>query len=218
MDRERISTRNRPAPVSPTPSFRDAASAWGDLTSNMADAFDTFFDTLTLEETAKVRTRRRHRSERGNYRECKPDPCHCDCCVHDADLVVYARLGETRIVPIRIENERSRTRQVALELSGFTTSGGKEVPIQGAIVSRKEFELEACAHEDAVLGLQIRQERESKADEARRAAESVDVDDCVVGYADLRIEGCNVRPVRVAVAILPRDCDAYEVHCACGCC
>src|SRR5690349_2949167 len=36
------------------------------------------------------------------------DPCHCTCCISDADLIIYARLGERRVVPVTIENPRAR--------------------------------------------------------------------------------------------------------------
>jgi hypothetical protein len=46
----------------------------------------------------------------------------------------------------------------------------------------------------------------------------VDVDNCIVYYADLRVEGCEIRPVRIAVALLPRDCGDYRITCSCQCC
>jgi hypothetical protein len=45
-----------------------------------------------------------------------------------------------------------------------------------------------------------------------------DVDDCLVAVGDLRVEGCDIRSVRIAVAILPRDCSPYEIECGCCCC
>jgi hypothetical protein len=44
-----------------------------------------------------------------------------------------------------------------------------------------------------------------------------DVDACVSAYADVRFEGC-ARPQRVAVVVLPAECDAVDVGCDCGCC
>jgi hypothetical protein len=41
---------------------------------------------------------------------------------------------------------------------------------------------------------------------------------CEVSYADLRIKGCDLRSVRVAVSVLPRDCEAFTVDCGCSCC
>ncbi len=45
-----------------------------------------------------------------------------------------------------------------------------------------------------------------------------DVDDCHVAIADLRVQGCDTRPIRLAVAVLPRDCGPYPIRCACRCC
>ena len=46
---------------------------------------------------------------------------------------------------------------------------------------------------------------------------TTDVESCVSAYADVRFEGC-ARPQRVAVVVLPAECDAVEVGCDCGCC
>jgi hypothetical protein len=162
------------------------------------------------------------------------DPCHCMCCVVDADLVVEARLGELRIVPITLHNERKREREISLELSPFTTRGGKPAPVTGMILPPTKFTLKACEERTVVVGLIM---REQKADgdageqdvaaamfrgaaAREQEAERVlpDVDDCLVAYGHLRIDGCDVRPVRIAVALLPRDCGVHQVHCACGCC
>ncbi len=44
------------------------------------------------------------------------------------------------------------------------------------------------------------------------------VDKCEVGYATIRAEGCQTRPIVVAIAVLPDDCDASRHGCGCGCC
>jgi len=44
-----------------------------------------------------------------------------------------------------------------------------------------------------------------------------DVASCVSAYADVRFEGC-ARPQRVAVVVLPADCDPVDIGCDCGCC
>ena len=46
---------------------------------------------------------------------------------------------------------------------------------------------------------------------------TTDVESCVSAYADVRFEGC-ARPLRVAVVVLPAECDAVDVGCDCGCC
>lgn len=213
----------------------EIASAWTDFATDMADAFDSLVTTMT---EAPAGQRRPHRRPAREYRSMCGDrhaeSCHCDCCVYDADLVVYARYGERRVVPIRISNERNRTRHIRLQLSEFTTGGGSPSPVTGAIVTRVEFDLESCDHEDAVVVIgaagtkgMTGATKASAIRESLAAAETSpdrielelpDVDDCHVAYADLRIQGCDVRPLRLAVAVLPRSCDAHEVHCACGCC
>jgi hypothetical protein len=150
-------------------------------------------------------------------RECGRDDCHCRCCVIDADLVVNTRLGERRIVPITIENNRRRERQIKLELSSFTSKGQSPSGVTGELLSPAEFTLDPCQERQAIIGIdtsgaQSKKQDEEKGDELR------DVDDCRVAYADLRIVGCDHRPIRIAVSLLPRDCYSYPVDCACGCC
>jgi hypothetical protein len=144
---------------------------------------------------------------------------------------VQARLGEIRVLPVVLKNERRRDREIALELSSFTTRGGKPAPVIGVVVGEKTFTLKACEERAVSIALAIRPaSTDDKGDEglrleafigaagAERDTQVPDVDECIVAYADLCLQGCDVRAVRIAVAILPRDCDAYEVHCACGCC
>lgn len=168
---------------------------------------------------------------------CRPDPCVCRCCVTDADLVVEARVGERRIVPIVIENRWRRERDVELELSSWTRIGD-DVAVRGAIVSDAAFKLEPCGRVEVVLVLEVAGEQdfttgktldgrttagklrgqataEGVVNERRRLA---DVTRCEVAYADLRIKGCDMRSVRIAVAVLPRDCGAFAVDCGCACC
>lgn len=169
------------------------------------------------------------------------DPCHCFCCVVDADLVVEARLGEIRIVPITLHNERRREREISLDLSSFTTKGGKPAPVVGTILPPTRFTLAACEDRHVVIRLAVREPGVAKFDDTldepdtpldvanaataeftRIAGDNErrlpDVDDCLVAYGHLRIDGCDIRPVRIAVALLPRDCGAHQVHCACACC
>lgn len=159
------------------------------------------------------------------HRYCRRDDCHCRCCVVDADLMVSARLGERRVVPITIENTRRREREIKLELSDFATRRGSQTNVTGRLVPPTEFTLAACEEREAVVVIDIdRRQGDEGGGEGGEPAEEVgrdklpDVDECVVAYADLRIVGCDRRPVRIAVSILPRDCHSYPVDCDCGCC
>ena len=149
--------------------------------------------------------------------ECGRDGCHCRCCIGDADLLVYARLGEQRVVPLEIENNRRRERQIRLELSEWTARGGKSAAtaVSASVQPGEQFTLGPCEERAATLVVNI---PSGQAGLEPGAEGLPDVDDCEVFYADLRIEGCDIRPIRIALALLPRDCDAYEVECRCECC
>jgi hypothetical protein len=157
-----------------------------------------------------------HHAE-GRCPRCGPDPCDCFCCIGDVDLAVYARAGEQRVIPIVVENERRRDKQITLDLSNWTSKGGKESPVSTLLLTPRELTLAPCESKEILLVVRasdIDQQGEDNQDRTRIP----DVDDCVVAVADLRLEGCDHRPLRIAVAILPRTCDPYRVECGCSCC
>ena len=182
------------------------------------------------------RDRKHHRHD-CRCRDCGPDRCECYCCIGDVDVVVYTRVGERRVVPITIENERRREREIKLELSSWTTRGGKEELVHG-VVAPTAFTLPPCGAQEVTLLLDVRgEQRDSEASaadfeiagpevveatnvdatnvERRRLP---DVDGCQVVTADLRLVGCDHRSLRIAAAILPRECDPFRVSCGCTCC
>ncbi len=68
--------------------------------------------------------------------------------------------------------------------------------------------------------LKAREAREARLDAVRGDGQGRvigDVEGCATAYADVRFEGC-ARPQRVAVVVLPAECDAVDVGCDCGCC
>jgi hypothetical protein len=151
----------------------------------------------------------------GGHSGCRPDDCHCQCCIgDDLDLVVYSRLGERRVVPVTLTNERRREREVSLELSDFTTKGGRTLPVtvSGAIVGASTFTLAPCEERAVII------EVASEAAQSDRE-QPTDVDDCLVAVADLRVTGCDIRcPIGIGLVLLPRDCDTFHLSCGCGCC
>lgn len=145
---------------------------------------------------------------------CGPDSCQCKCCVADSDLVVEARVGERRVIPITIENHWRRDREIELEMSSWTTlSDG--ISVQGQIMTPTAFTLKPCGDERVILAIETNGES-GKTDGNR--IKIGDVKSCAVSYADLRIKGCDLRAVRIAVAVLPRDCDDYVINCQSACC
>ena len=208
---------------------REMFTAVSTLASSMAEAVDIFIGDLAT--SAPEIGRRRHRRslfnrshrhhcgcEEERCKGCSSCSCHCDCCVGDVDLVVYARFGEQRVVPIRIENARSRERDIRLELSEFSSKGGADSPIGGRLVGDAEFTLGPCEERDVIITVNVAGTDTGDNKRVADRREVPDVDDCLVAIADLRIEGCDNRPVRIAVAVLPRDCGHYTVECGCGCC
>jgi hypothetical protein len=160
--------------------------------------------------------------------ECVPDRCHCECCIGDADLIVYARLGERRIVPVIIENRRRRERPIRLALSDWTSRRGRPSGITGQIVGPTELTLPPCEEYEIIIVIETKgaetvteirtEEAEKIPGKGHTRVRLVDVDECEVLYADLRVEGCDMRPIRIALALLPRDCGAYRAECVCACC
>lgn len=171
---------------------------------------------------------------------CGCDDCHCECCVCDADVLVHARCNEIRRIPVTFENDTRRERQVKLELGKFATAGGRELgwPAQ---ISETEFTLRPCDEHTVTVMVQVRcdtfggekpsGDKPTSGDKPQPAGAKLEnvsmavtstrlgsVDRCEVAYVTLRAEGCQIRPVVLAVAVLPDDCDAYRRPCACGCC
>jgi hypothetical protein len=161
---------------------------------------------------------------------CRSDPCACRCCIADCDLLIEARVGERRIIPVTIENHWRRERPIELELSSWTRITD-DVVVRGEILTETAFTLAPCGEAHSVIGVTVgagdrapppagkpnaNALRDSQVGDLQRLLP--DIDHCGVAYADLRIKGCDLRSIRIAVAVLPRDCDAYLVDCACGCC
>jgi hypothetical protein len=158
-------------------------------------------------------------------RRCGADPCECYCCIGDVDLAIYSRLGEQRVIPIIVENERHRDKQITLELSDWTTRGGKAAPLKTVLLEPKAFPLAACGEKKVTLVVSVGGDdlQNATGSTTERSSESdrtalPDVDECLVAVADLRVVGCDHRPICIAVAILPRNCDPYTVTCGCTCC
>jgi hypothetical protein len=167
---------------------------------------------------------------------CRDDhDCGCDCCINDADLVVYAHCGEVRVVPIEVANDTRREREdVSVEITDVRTAGGTVLPWQALINPSGPLTLPACSTTKLELLVHVvcgsqdapakgKAARTDEADATLRAAvaqraETGDVDGCEVGYVTIRLGGCLVRPIVVAIAVLPDRCDSYRVGCSCSCC
>jgi hypothetical protein len=196
--------------------MRGVGRALGALASSAADVVEELIQTA-----APVARKARRPAPCGE--PCGRDDCncHCTCCIGDVDLAVYTRAGERRIVPVRIENTRRRERDVKLSVSDFTTRGGRAAPVNVSIAGAAELTLAPCAEQEATLLVDVSRAGNDDGDPAKEEkarGRLRDVDECVVALGDLRLDGCDVRPVRIAVAVVPRDCSPYEIECGCACC
>jgi len=167
-----------------------------------------------------VQTRGQHDCDCG----CRGDSdCHCECCVCDADVLVHARCNETRRIPVTFENDTRRERPVKLTLEKFVTAGGRDLG-WNAQLSQTEFTLRPCDEHTVTVTVQVKCDTLGGGTQPPGSTDNPDanklrtLDRCEVAYATLRADGCLVRPVVLAVAVLPDDCDAYRRPCSCGCC
>lgn len=149
------------------------------------------------------------------------EDCSCNCCIQCADVVEYAYCGETRKVPITFDNDSRRERQLSLQISGFNTESGHALPWKASL-SDAAFTLGPCSQKNLLVTIDIECGQGNSSDAAANAAAARQargtVDSCTVGYARLAADGCLIRPLIIAVAVLPDHCRAHRVSCLCGCC
>jgi hypothetical protein len=187
----------------------------------------------------------RHGKEHRHDHDCGCCGDACDCCVPEADVIVRARAGELRVVPFRLSNRWRREREVTLAVGPWQVCGGGALEVTGVLEAEK-LVLAPCEDRVVRLLVSVRgtattptdptsdPATEKAADKAAEKAakagdatvvtttmtpggQTVDVDECVSAYADVRFEGCG-RPLRVAVVVSPAECDPVDVCCDCGCC
>jgi len=188
---------------------------WGDMYDTWMQAVNTSWAPFYPPQQKPV-GKHMHRCQ-----GCERDDCDCRCCVSDADLLVHARVGERRVVPLVLENDSHREKQVELELSDWTThKGPEEIKVSGQLLAPLAFTLAACSEQKVTLVVQTTAGKEDTAAAATAANRTSigDVDGCQVYYADLRVKGCDIRPVRIALALLSRDCAPLTIDCRCECC
>ena len=202
--------------------------------------------TTTSTSTTADDTTTTHRPRPSRSRLWAGDDCRCDCCIVDADYVVYARCFERRVVPIQIENDTRKVREdVTLEVSDVRSAGGRALPWKVTVRPASPLTLAPCSTTEIDLLVDIRcgddsdddrrrkprrrgRRRRQKATAAARRSEAAATRGATSssptsttaksGTSPIRVGGCLIRPIVVAIAVLPRDCDAYHAGCSCSCC
>jgi hypothetical protein len=201
-------------------------TGYSNLYSNPASAMRPVVNALSAMMPSGLTSQHGHHHHRHEHecgcRECdcgcgcRECDCGCDCCICCADVVEYARCGETRRIPLVFDNDTRRERDVTLKLGNFATESGLDVGWK-TVISPTEFKLAPCGHTKVVLSVEVDcsklivRPRESD-------QRSQDVESCKVAYATLCAEGCTICPLVIAVAVLPERCDAHHTSCLCSCC
>jgi hypothetical protein len=156
--------------------------------------------------------------------------------VPEADIVLRVRAGERRVVPFTLRNEMRRDREVSLQVGPFHPCAGDELVVKAKFVEGEKLTLEPCEHRQVHLLVSAgpAKARELATGTVGRTKPDLehgavggevvvvelaydDVERCSTAYADVRFEGCG-RPMRLAVVVVPSECDAVDVPCGCGCC
>lgn len=160
--------------------------------------------------------------------DCGCDPC--SCCVPESDVLVQARPGERRVVPMTLRNPGRRPLELSVDIGPFLPCGPDTgVRVQASVRPRPELTLAPCEEVTFALVLEVSGPAQHVAvpvEGTKRKAppregtekDRHDHDACATLVADVRLGGCGSRPVRVAVTVLPLACSPYDVHCSCGCC
>ena len=161
--------------------------------------------------------------------------------------MVYARCGEFRVIPIEIENETRKVREdVSVEVSDVRSAGGRNLGWQVGIDKQGPLTLQPCSTTTLELRVQVacgddrgsdsvdQQPAPAPAAKGRKAVAAAaeepsvlsrpadphrgGVDRCEVGYVTVRLGGCLIRPIVIAVAAVPAECGSYSAGCSCSCC
>ena len=203
-----------------------------DYVSNLQQGYTNMYQSPTsalqqmvdMASAATATPEPRHKHHSCGCQEEKD--CSCDCCIRCADTVQYAYCGEIRKIPITFDNDSRRERQVNVQVSGFTTDGGQQLPWKAAL-SESQFTLTPCGEKTIMIGVSI--DCGSTNPDGSNTNPNTDtavvvgrqggtVDSCKVGYLKITADGCLIRPLIVAVAVLPDHCGAHKIGCLCGCC
>jgi hypothetical protein len=211
---------NRMRMMDYTDYISNTQTGYSNLFSNPASGMQPIIDALSSmmrgpsSSSTTAPTHHQHHKH-GCGCGCHEQDCGCSCCIRCADVVEYARCGEVRRIPITFDNDTRRERDVTLQLGNFATESGLD-PGWQASLSLTEFKLPPCGETTVLLNVTVDCSKLGIPSPAGNERQPTTVDGCKVVYATLRAEGCSIRPLVIAVAVLPEYCGAH--HADCGCC
>jgi hypothetical protein len=212
----------------------DSLAAWEPTLAGMDDAWTTWSDWTTSATDLRGRPGRRHRSGRhgcgcqdGGHDNCgsghrqhhkgRCDRCSCCSCGDGADVLIEARVGERRVVPVTLHNPRRRAVTATLQPGEWTSCSEGASTVVSRLVPSGEVALGPCETSQVLVVIEVGGpgSKDGKENNDNNDNTAGDLRCCTVLVSDIRIEGCGTT-VRLAVAVLPTDCGELEVTC-CGC-
>jgi len=200
--------------------MRNMQTGYSNLYSNPAAGLQPIIDTLSgmMRGPSYSSASTHHKVHKHGWGcGCHEQDCTCSCCIRCADVIEYARCGEVRRIPITFDNDTRRERDVTLQLGNFATESGLDAGWQAAL-SPTQFKLPPCGETTVVLSMNVDCSKLGGSSAVGNERMPATVDRCKVVYATLRAEGCTIRPLVIAVAVLPEHCGAHHAGCGCGCC
>ncbi len=194
-------------------------TGYSNLLNNPASAMQPMVNTLSsmMSSLGSSAGAQHEHHEHGCDCGCHGHDCSCSCCIRCADVVEYARCGEVRRIPITFDNDTRRERDVTLQIGNFATESGQDVGWQASL-STAQFKLPPCGENTVLLSVNVDCSKLGVPSPQGEERRPTTVDSCKVVYATLRAEGCTIRPLVIAVAVLPEHCGAHHAGCGCGCC
>jgi hypothetical protein len=193
-------------------------AGYANLYTDPASVMQPFVNALSAMMQSGVGTQHGHHHKHQHECGCgcQEYDCGCSCCIRCADVVEYARCGETRRIPIIFDNDTRREREVTLKMGDFATESGLDVGWKAAVFPT-EFKLAPCGHATVVLSVEVDCTKLT-INPRQPEQRNLDLESCKVVYATLHAEGCIVCPLVIAVAVLPDRCNAHHTNCLCGRC
>jgi hypothetical protein len=159
-----------------------------------------------------------HRDHHDDCHECR-GRCECNGCGADADVLITARPGERRVIPIEVRNPTHRDVTVTVDPGPWTSCDGNQVGVQSIVRPAAEVTIAGCSSHEFLLVVEtggVSQDPTTPGDVKDNYLQGAPLRCCATLTSDIRINGCGTT-LRVAINVLPLDCDPVEVTC-CGCC
>ena len=136
--------------------------------------------------------------------------------------------GERRVIPIEVRNPTHRDVSVSVDPGPWTSCDGNQVAVQSVVRPGAEVTIAGCSSHEFLLVVEVggvTQDPDKPQDPGKPQdpatpgdvyRQGVPLRSCATLTSDVRINGCGTT-LRVAINVLPLDCDPVEVTC-CGCC